>query len=377
MIDGVVISFTDPAKIQMLGRVNSVNKWSMAIKFNPRKARTIFLGYTFSIGKSGDVIPMVHFKPCEFIGGIHTKQTIHSYERFKTLNLAIGDEIDIEYINDVISYVTKPDTAYNRQKRVPERFIDYCPYCGTKIVISDSGKSAKCPNSDCHERKIMRMVDMLDRLGFKDIAEESVRALDLTEFKDLINLTFEKASILGPNTAAKFISDIRALFVTPIADYKIMSAFSFEGMADEKWKVILAYYSITELLAYHYSHNLSAVIEHIPGVGPKTIKAIIVGFIDYADDIDFVVKNMNIINLNSVVSKPRVAISGFRDPEFIDLINNYGFDASDKYTVNKNTKALIVADPSAKSTKIVNAMKYNIPIYTKDSFLAANNIFIQ
>ena len=58
MIDGVVISFTDKNKIDALGRENSVNKYQMAIKFNPKKVRTIFLGYTYSIGKSGYIIPM-------------------------------------------------------------------------------------------------------------------------------------------------------------------------------------------------------------------------------------------------------------------------------------------------------------------------------
>ena len=50
MIDGVVISFIDKNKIDVLGRENSVNKYQMAIKFNPKKVRTIFLGYTYSIG---------------------------------------------------------------------------------------------------------------------------------------------------------------------------------------------------------------------------------------------------------------------------------------------------------------------------------------
>ena len=93
MIDGVVISFTDPNKIAMLGREGSVNKYQMAIKFNPKEVISTFLGYSFSIGKSGDVIPMVHFKPVEFIGTIHTKQTIHSYQRFKELGLLRGSQI--------------------------------------------------------------------------------------------------------------------------------------------------------------------------------------------------------------------------------------------------------------------------------------------
>jgi NAD-dependent DNA ligase len=185
MIDGVVISYINKNIINMLGRVNSVNKYQMAIKFNPRNVRTIFLGYTYNIGKSGEIIPMVHFKPAEFIGTIHTKQTIHSLQRFNELNLVKGQEIDVDYVNDVISYVTKPDTAHNRQLQSqfkPEPFIQICPYCGSRIEISDTGKSARCPNVHCHERKIMRMVDMISRLGFKDMQVSNVLSYWMNAF---------------------------------------------------------------------------------------------------------------------------------------------------------------------------------------------------
>lgn len=378
MIDGVVISFTDPMKKQMLGRENSVNKYSMAIKFNPRKARTIFLGYTYSIGKSGDVIPMVHFKPCEFIGGIHTKQTIHSYERFKNLNLAIGEQIDIEYVNDVISYVTKPDTEFNRTfNGIPEKFIEVCPYCGSKIEISESGKSAKCPNPHCHERQIMRMVDMIDKLGFKDFSEESVRAIDLTSFKQLVTaLDYNKLEILGPNTASQFMVYIDILIHNPIEDFKIMSALSFDGMADEKWKMILKSYTINEIVSMN-NDQLYESLTKISGIGPKVVQAIINGKDLYSEDIDYILNTISIINSKGKTDRPKVAFTGFRDQEYTQILIDNGFDANDKYGVTKSTAALIADDINSNSSKIQTARKYGIPIYTKQSFLEKNNINLQ
>ena len=128
LYDGVVVSYTDKEKIAKLGRVNSVNKYSMAIKFNPKKVTTLFLGYTFTVGKTGTITPMAHFKPCEFIGTIHDKQTVHSYKRFKELALRKYDEIDVEYMNEVICYVTKPNTQHNRNNNnPPEEFPKVCP----------------------------------------------------------------------------------------------------------------------------------------------------------------------------------------------------------------------------------------------------------
>ena len=375
MIDGVVVSFTDKNKIDMLGRTNSVNKYSMAIKFNPRSARSLFLGYTYSIGKSGDIIPMCHFKPCEFIGGIHTKQTIHSYKRFKELNLAVGDEIDIDYVNDVITYITKPDTQHNRnQKEKPVEFITHCPCCNTELVISESGKSAKCPNVNCYERSIMRMVDMIDRLGFKDFSEERVRALNLTSFGQLMNLTYEQVQFIGPINSANLLAYINKLKNTEIADFKLMSAFSFDGMADETWKLIFKQYTLEEII------NMSDIYDRlikINGIGVKTIDAICDGIIMYRNDIDYCINNFHIINSKGLSSGPKVALTGFRDPTFIQLLIDNGFDANDKYSVTKDTVALIADDINSTSSKVQKAKKYGIPIFTKSGFLEANNIILQ
>lgn len=380
MIDGVVISYTDPNKIRYLGRVNSVNKYQMAIKFNPRKVRTIFLGYTYNIGKSGDVIPMVHFKPAEFIGTIHTKQTIHSFQRFNELKLIKGQEIDVEYMNDVISYVTKPDTQRNRQiaaTQDPEEFIKVCPYCGSEIEISDTLKSARCPNINCHERKIFRMVDMIDRLGFKDFSEETVRALDLTDFHKLVKVydysTLE--NILGPVTAAKFIDYQSKLTTTPIEDYKIMAALSFDGIAEEKWKIILKAYPLDLLFKMNHQ-QLMINLTQLPGMGGKTVEAIIKGFTAYSSDIDYMLHNMHILNSKDMGNHPKVALTGTRDPMLIDIINSVGYDCSDKYTVTKDTAILITTDKNSSSGKMLKALKYGVKIMTPEEFMKSHKIEI-
>lgn len=374
MIDGVVISFTDPEKIQKLGRINFVNKYSMAIKFNPRNARTYFTGYTYSIGKTGEVIPMAHFKACEFIGGIHTKQTIYSYKRFMELNLAIGDEIDIDYVNDVITYVTKPDTEYNRSRVAkPEPFITHCPFCGAPIEISESGKSARCPNINCSERAIMRMVSMLSRFGFKDISEESVRALGITSFDRLMNLTKEEMLKLGPLTADLLERYINNVKVTPIEDYKLMAAFNFDGIANEKWKLIFSKYTLRELISSDFT---TLNLQDIRGIGAKIAECVQEGIAIYFNDIMYCINNFNIIDTKGLTKGDRVVITGFRDKEYIKLLSDNGFDVSDTYSVTKDTKYLIISDKNVSTTKTEKAKQYGIPIYTRQEFIDLNNIEI-
>ena len=376
LIDGVVISYTDPQIKNALGRVNSVNKYSMAIKFNPRKVRTIFLGYTFSVGKSGDVIPMVHFKPCEFMGNIQTKQTLHSYNRFVELNLCKGMQIDIEYRNDVLTYVSKPDTEYNRKIAAttkPEPFIDTCPYCGSKIVVSDSNKSAKCPNYVCPERKVMRIVDMLSNLGFKDFSEESVRALNINSFTDLIGITYERACILGMGNAKNFMDRLSTLMNNPIPDYRILTALGFTGIGAEKWKVILKEININDLITMDYNTLVNKLIS-IPSIAQKTAETICNERLLYIEDLNTILSMSNIESSKGLADKPKIAFTGERDKVFIDLLNNNGYDASEDYSVTKKTFALITNDLNSASGKMAKANKFGIPIYTKQQFMDAYNI---
>lgn len=374
MIDGVVISFTDPNKIKMLGRVNSVNKWQMAIKFNAKQARSIFMGYTFSMGKSGTIIPMVHFKPVEFIGTIHTKQTIHSFQRFKELCLIKGQEIDITYVNDVLTYINKPLTKHNEELQSqyePEPFIDHCPYCGSQLELSDSGKSIKCPNTRCHERAIMRMIDAVERLGFKDINEQVVRTLDMTSFSDLFK-DYDRNILemqIGPGTAMKMLDYMKAFRSTPIAEHELMTAMCFEDMGLEKWKRILKEYDAVLLFNMSYD-QLRETLGHIKGVGPGTIESVISGFTEYREDLYIALTRLQLIpTKNGQFSKPKAVLTGIRDDALIRAINQAGFDCEESYGMTKDTALLICDSYTSNSGKMQKAKKYGTRVLSVQDFI--------
>ncbi len=206
MYDGVVISYIEQDLINKLGRVNSVNKYSMAIKFNPLKKQTVFRGYTFTIGQDGSVTPMIHYDPVEFFGTIHDKSTGHSYERYKSLQLKEGDLIDVEYVNDVMPYVTKPDNSHNATNPNPiYPFIHECISCGTELIESESGKTIICPNVQCPERNLKRIVAMMQKLNLKDFSEASLKAIGYYSLTELIQLERKDVIFLGDKTSEKFM----------------------------------------------------------------------------------------------------------------------------------------------------------------------------
>ena len=375
LYDGVVVSYTDKDKINKLGRVNSVNKYSMAIKFNPKEVRTLFLGYTFTVGKSGNITPMAHFKECEFIGTIHTEQTVHSYRRFKELGLRKYDEIDVEYRNDVICYITKPHTEHNANNNNPIiTFPTVCPVCGSTLEPTASGDNIICPNQQCEGRNTRRMIDMLDKLNFKGFSEATVKALPIHSLYDLLTLYPEDTIYIGPTNQAKLHAYIESILNNPVKDYVLLSALGFENIGDETWKLILHEHTLQELYEFYNSNILNETLVLIHGIGDTTALVITNGFKRYIKDIEFILRHLQIIDLKTQKDKPKIAITGFRDQEFIDLLNEHGFDASDSYGVSKKISYLIAADPNTTSSKIDKAKKLGIPILSRQEFITINNL---
>ena len=376
MYDGVVLSYYDPVIRHTLGRVNSVNKYSVAIKFNALKKQTIFRGYKFTVGQDGSITPMIYYDPIEFMGAIHNKSTGSSYDRFKKLDLRIGDIIDVEYVNDVMPYVTKPMNSYNMSRydnTEPYPFIEVCPSCGSKLELSKSGKTMYCMNLECKEKLIQRCSNMIQKLNLKDFGEESIRALKIYHFKDLMEADVERFSILGDGNKYKLKKQLDNIKYNPIEDYKIIGSLGFTGVALKKWKLIFNSISLKDLMDLYNSNNqdrLVSLLSNINGVGPITACTIARELEYFKDDIDYIINNIMIINTYQASFSPEVRFTGFRDKQLVDLLNSNGFDADDNAGVTKKTKLLIIPYKGYSSgNKYKKARKYNIPVMTKEEIL--------
>lgn len=352
MYDGVVISYRDPEIIKALGRENSINKYSMAIKFNPLSREAIFTGYTFTVGQDGVVTPMIHYTPVEFIGTIHTKSSGHSYKRFMDLELKIGDIIQVEYTNDVMPYVTKPPVDHNfNNPGEPVPFPTNCPFCGAEIVINESGKSAICPNKKCPERTIQRMTNMMSKLNLKDFGESTFRELGTQSLTELLNYTYEDVKKLGPATAEKLLDRINAVKSTPIKDYELMGSIGFTGIAIETWKKILNEIPFNKLVAMD-DNSLYCELIAIKGIGGVTAKTIVSERRDLADDISEIINLPNIVISYGMKFGKIIRYTGCRpDDQLTQYLTSRGCDARGDAGVTKNTDILVVPYEGFTSSK--------------------------
>lgn len=360
MYDGVVVEYTDPNLIFQLGRKNSVNQWQMAIKFNPLKKQTVFRGYKFTVGQAGNITPMIYYDPVEFYGTIHPKSSGHSYERFKELNLKYGDIIDVEYSHDVMPYVTKPDNSHNQNNpEQPWPFPVQCPCCGNPIVISATGKSAKCVNFNCPERSLARIVAMMKKLGLKGFAEESMSKLAAKSLKELTELTYEDTKILGEENGKTFLDRIYHLMTDPIYDYKIVGALGFESIADGKWKIIFKNFTLQEFMSIPLP-ELGNVLSNVKGIGKETVNTIVEEMPYFYHDMVFIMNMHNVIPIKGV-DQLKVIFTGIRDMELATRLEQYGCDVKEG-SVTKDTNLVIVPSANHNSNKTRTAEKYGIKI---------------
>ena len=389
MYDGVVVSYRDEAIRQKLGRENYINKFSIAVKFNPLKKESIFRGYTYTVGQDGSITPMIHYDPVEFYGTIHPKSSGHSYARFKELQLHYGDIISIEYVNDVMPYVSKPINDFNldNEKNTPlEPFPTNCPVCGQLLMLSDSGKSMKCINPNCGGRQLSRMVNMFSKLNMDGFGEATVAKLGCYHLKELGELLTKPDSMevlvskgFGEIESTNIINEFRKILYNPLPESILLGAIGFTGISTKTWELILPkvnYQKLRELfnmldINKVYYNTAIEYMSSIKGIGPSTADTIGREFKFFQDDIDWMFTNGNIVPYIPKVGK-KIRFTGFRDAEFVKELNSMGFNADDNASLTKDTDILLVPDESHSSSKTKKAKIYGTMIIPVNEF--RNNI---
>ena len=320
---------------------------------------------------------MIHYAPIEFFGACMNKTSGASLNRFNELALREGDIIEVSYNNDVMCYVNKFDCEHNRNNPNPLcEFPTVCPVCGTPLVISDSGKSAICPNVNCDGRRVARMTNMLQKMNIKGFAESTIIQLGVYSFHELMQLKEENIQFLGPTNAHNLIEALSILRSTPQEDYKIIGALGFSNLGARKWKLIMSGITLNDLINLR-PEDAYNIICNIKGLGPSAAQTYIDELGYYIEDIKYFISNMNIINSsNHQCTGQIISFTGFRNHELEDLLRNMGHEISD--SVTKQTNILIIPYDGYLSTKVSKALKYpDCLIVSIDDFMQNMDKYLQ
>lgn len=199
-IDGLVVSFDDVDYLESLGATSHHLRGQLAFKFYDETATTILRDIEWNTSRSGLVNPIAIFDEVDISGSTISKATLHNLSYIKSLELGIGDEIEIYKANDIIPKVANNLTRSNSYKRPI-----LCKSCGTTLEVrcDNDSETLHCPNEECPARMLDRFVHFVSKDGL-DIQGLSEATLEkfisngwIKKFSDIYRLNRHKEKIIA------------------------------------------------------------------------------------------------------------------------------------------------------------------------------------
>ena len=208
---------------------------------------------------------------------------------------------------------------------------------------------------------------MLQKLNIKGFAESTITQLNVYSLKELCELDEETmARAIGPGNANNFILALRSLMANPIEDYRIIGALGFTNIAAKTWKIIFSEYTLeefTKIITFD-PDKVNIALRGLYGVGEVTVETILSEYNMFKEDIEYIMKNFNVINLMNVACGKEIRFSGCRDRILEEKLRLRGHDADGDAGVTKKTDLLIIPYDGFTSQKVEKALSQNCPIIT-------------
>lgn len=189
-LDGVVYCqtmWTYPKTIDETSKHVNYGKY----KWKPHNAQhTMINGIEYTVGKTGKIVPTLLYNPIKIneknysrVKTTFTKMrefgaVVAPIDNMRQSMFGIGLVCEIELKQDIAPYIAQvfPDmSTIDKPIYIPS----HCPWCGSVLQWSKTGKDLLCVNDSCQAVNIERCVDFLKQIGFKGISTKTCQALDL------------------------------------------------------------------------------------------------------------------------------------------------------------------------------------------------------
>lgn len=401
MIDGLVIEFADDKIRKKLGREADKNRFDVALKFPYLTGRTKVKDIKWYVGNTQRLTPVVEFEPLIFNNAVCTNVSIASYKRFKELNLSKGDEIIIQYRNDVLSYLIPVPTFEYGSNPLPAPKV--CPVCGEPVQITDSGNLLYCVNQDCSSNLVGRLVKWFSVLGIKGIKNNTLQDLVdngfISKFSDIFNLDKDAEKIAALSgwdvkSVGNLLDSIHSLSDKPIYDYKLLGAFGIPNFNIETARAILSTHTLDELhLNFIWGDGVEnfsftkpfndattkKLLLETPGVGDITANRVM-EFIDREKygliDVSLEYMDIRSYKTDFLTAKKttditktglHIVFSGFRDNDLKREVTEAGNSVTIS-GVSSKTDILVVKNKTKTTKKMQAALDADIPVMDIEEF---------
>lgn len=379
--DGLVLTMNDKAYGESLGTTAKAPKNAIALKWKDEAKSTTLRKIILSVSPKGVLTPVAEFDTIEIEGTNVSRASLHNLSIVESLELGIGDSVDIIKANMIIPQIVQNNTKSNTYK--PD---EKCPVCGAEVEIhtsKDGIKTMHCPNPHCSAKHIGKFVHFVQRdaMNIMGIAESTLEDLVsigiLKEFKDFYYLAYYKDEItslekMGDKSYENIIKAVEDRRTVDLD--KLIFALNVDGIGSANAKILAKEFKTIEAVQNATKEELEA----INGIGSVLADSIVAFFAD-EDNTKELQNLLAEISINpveeaetdSAIAGKTFVITGSVEiwknrKELSAFIESKGAKVAG--SVSAKTDYLINNDNESSSSKNKKAHELGIPIITEAEF---------
>ncbi|KIR04006.1 DNA ligase [Lachnospiraceae bacterium TWA4] len=383
--DGLVLIYNDIAYGLSLGQTAKFPKDSIAFKWADEVEKTTLKEIEWSASRTGLINPVAIFEPVELEGTTVSRASVHNVSIVKSLELGIGDTIEVFKANMII-----PQIARNLTKSKTVKIPSHCPVCGgeTKIQNLNDVETLYCTNSECPAKKIKGFSLFVSRnaMNIDGLSEATLeKFVDLgfiKRFIDLYHLEVHKEDIVqmegfGEKSYTNLQKAIKTSRHTTLS--RLVYALGIENIGVSTAKLICNYFN-------NDSNKLKdATIEElsfIDGIGD----IIATSYVNYFKNAENRTQFDELLAELVIESEESNEEPIFKGKTFVITGSLTHFENRDQLkaeiekrggkvtgSVTKKTSYLITNDKTSGSSKNKKANELQIPIISEEDYLKLQN----
>ena len=378
--DGLVLTFDDTEYGLSLGMTNKFPRHSIAFKWKDETVETKLIGIDWHTSRTGLINPVAIFEPVEIEGTTVSRASLHNVSIMQSLQLGIGDTIEVFKANMIIPQVANNLTCSNNIE-IPT----ICSVCNYEAKIKENNdvKYLYCTNEFCRAKLIKRLSLFTSRnaMNIDGISDQILSKLIqenlVSEYSDLYHLKEHKDEIIAfegfkDKSYQNMVDSIDKSRKVKIANFIYSLGIQEIGLSRAK------------LICEACDNDINKVrnitleeLSNIDGIG----KVIAEGWVNTFNEEQFISQFDKILNEIAFIDEEKKeaklqgltfvitgSINNFKNRnEMVEFIENYGGKTTS--SVSSNISYLINNDINSTSTKNKTAKQLGIQIITEEELI--------
>lgn len=360
-LDGFVVKAPEHLRKEF-GETGHHPNWAIAIKFPPKQAKTSTLSIVNRMSITGEIVPVIMLVPTDLDGSVIRKTAGYNWGYILNNGLFPGAKVTIAKSGDIIPIITKIDEP-NFNGSVPSTCL-----CGGKAYMS--GIHLLCANEDCSYKTLKKFVNGMGVFGmnkFGGVTRRLIHEAGFTRISQVFDRNvFNKNTLIASGkfkdgkTLNSLLDEMEKLKTVTLA--QIILSLGFEGIGSTASKQLAKY---IRGKAYSFYNLEKEPLQGFEIGNEKRMK--IEELVQIFSNRGVIVEEDPVV-INGIGYELTGSPKGAGFPVKEDLVK---FLLTHGYVHEglKTAKVLLTDSMNSPSSKMGEARKRKVPIYTYSDFI--------